>query len=155
MEGIIKGKVCWIPVETINRIAPEIDTSDFKDIEELYDVCDELLTGEGFITSEGDLKPTGEVLDNGYYDLRYDTAIVRGTKREGKFIIKEVGIAFEGIRNSRQTDLDKLVYARNHLRVKTTHGKPDDDSLKAWEYLDGYIRKMQELSVKNIKELLK
>lgn len=152
---MLKGKINWIPVQTINKVAQRIDTSDFKDEKQLYEALAEHLTAEGFVLWDEDLYFKEELVSNRWREVRYNKMIIRGTKRDNKFIIKEVGVSYEHIKNTVHTDLDKLVYARNHLRIPTVHGVPEEDGLKAWEYFDGYISKMQELGVRNLKQLLK
>lgn len=94
MGRMTKGKVCYIPVREINKIAPEIDTSDFTDIDQLYDVCEEHLLTQGFILFDDPIEFIAEVTVNRYHELRYNCIIVKGTRRNDKFIINEVGTRF-------------------------------------------------------------
>lgn len=152
---MIKGKINYFTVDDINRIAPELNTSDFVDIAPYYDACEELMMGQGFETWDDDLVFMDEIIVNGVYELRYNIAVVRGIKRNGKFILQSIGISYHHIKNNKMTDLDKLVYARNHLRAHTVNGTPEDDGVKAFEYMDEYIKKMRDAGAKNIKQLLK
>lgn len=152
---LIKGKLNHFDVSDINRIAPELDTSNFTDIEPFYDALEEEMLEQGFILWDDELEFKEELIQKGFHVLRYNIAIVRGTRRDDKFIVKDIAISYRGIKNNKMNDLDKLSYARNHLRGATIHGVPEEDGVKAFKYLDEYIKKMQELGVKNIKELLK
>lgn len=150
-----KGKVNWIPVEEIKKIAPDLDTSDFKDIEPYYDAIEEHMLEQGFVLWDDPIEFESEVTVGGYHELRYNCAVVKGTRRSDKFIIKEVGVAYQHIKTTPVTDLDKLSYALNHLTAYTVHGVPDKSSVEAQKYLKEYIAKMRELGVKNLKQLLK
>ena len=152
---MIKGKINFFTAKDIHVIAPHLNTSDFVEIDAYYDACEEVMMGDGFETWDDDLIFTEELLINGVYERRYNIAVVRGIKRNDKFILQEIGISYYHIKNNKMTDLDKLVYTRNHLRAHTVHGTPEEDGIKAFKYLDEYILKMREHGVKNIKQLLK
>lgn len=152
---IIKGKLNIFSVSDIHRISPDLDTSDFVSIEPFYDAFEEEMLEHDFVLYDDDIEFIEERLVKGYYEKRYNIAIVRGIKRNDKFIVKDIAIAYHHIKNTKMTDLDKLTYVRNHVRIPTINGIPDEDGLKAWKYLEEYINKMKELGVKNIKELLK
>ena len=150
----IKGKLNRFDVETINRIAPELDTSDFTDIVPYYDALEEEMLEQGFVLWDDDIVFDKEIVNKGYHELRYNIVLVRGTRRDDKFIVRDISVSYKGIKNNKMNDLERLSYARNHLRIPTVNGVPEEDGLKAFKYLDEYIKKMQELGVKNIKELL-
>jgi hypothetical protein len=152
---LIKGKLNRFDVDDIHRIAPDLDTSDFVDIVPYYDALEEEMLEQGFVLWDDDLVFDREVVNSRYHEKRYNIAVVRGTQRDDKFIVKDISISYKGIKNNKMNDLERLSYARNHLRVPTINGKPEEDGLKAFRYLDEYIKKMQEMGVKNIKELLK
>jgi len=154
---MIKGKlkINWFKADDLIRMDNTLPVSDFVKLEPFYDVCEEYMHSLGYVLWDDDIVFEEEYTDKGYHELRYNCAVVRGVKRKDKFIINELGIAYYHIMGSKLTDLDKLVHARNNLRVFLDGDmRPQEDSVQAMRYLDEYIKKMRELGVENIKQLL-
>lgn len=153
---MIKGKLRlnWFEAKELSKMG--LTVGDFKDIEPFYDACEEVLLEQGFELWDGDIIYEGTDAKGGVTRKKYNCAVVSGTEREGKFIVKELGIAYYHIKTSKVTDLDKLVFALNHTAYfNDGSGQPQEDSIKAKKYLQAYIDKMRELDITNIKQLLK
>lgn len=155
---MVKGKLRlnWFSADQLRKMDDMLPVSDFTDIEPFYDACEEELLEQGFELWDGDIIKEREGLINGVYEIRYNCAVVKGTVRNDKIKVKEIGIAFYHIKKSTMTDLDKLVHALNNLRMFVDgNGNPQEDSLQARKYLEDYIHKMRETGVSNLKQLLK
>ena len=98
MAYMRKGKVCWLDASMINAIEPKLNTSDFKELEPYYDVLEEHLLNEGFVLYDDPIEFIADVTVNGFHELRYNCAIVKGTRRNGKFIVNEIGISYQHIK---------------------------------------------------------
>ena len=149
---MIKGKlrINWFSADELRNLDDSLPVSDFTILEPFYDVCEETMEEEGFVLWDDDIEFVEEIVSNGFHEMRYNCAVVRGTKRKNKFIIKELGIAYYYIKNSIMDDISKLAYAYDHLSVFKAGGKPEEDSLKAKKYLKDIIEKMKSGKKKNI-----
>lgn len=148
---MIRGKVNWFSAKDINRIAPDIDTSNFTDINPYYDACEEIMMAEGFEMWDDDISEEGEQLIRGVWNKRYNIAVIKGVKRKDKFIVNEVGIAYKHIHNNKMNDLEKLTRAVNHLFPNKVAGKYEDDGIEAKKLLSQVIDKMKSSRQKNVK----
>jgi len=153
----IKGKINHFTRDELKRIAPDLDINNFTFLMPWYDALEEYMLSNGFVIEDEheDIELIKEWQDGHRYFKKYNIAVVELTKHEDKHRLQSIGMRYVGIRASRLNDLEKLSYVMNHLKPYTINGIPEDDGVKAQEYLQGYIDKMKELGVKNIKELLK
>lgn len=152
----IKGKINFFEKDELIQLAPELDINNFSDIGEWYDVLEETLLDQGFVLYDDEIDFIKEWKNGRYYFFKYNCAIVQTIKSGDKYSIKKIGIAYHHIKNNKMTDLEKIIHARNHLSAfKDANGLPNEDSVKAFAYLDEYIKKFKEYGYKNIKQLLK
>ena len=90
---MLKGKINWFTRKDIHRFDPHFDLYQI-DEEKLYDLCEEQMLDMGFVLFDNDLVFEKEVIINGWYERRYSCMVLKGKKRKGRFILKEVGIQF-------------------------------------------------------------
>ncbi|ANS04904.1 hypothetical protein [uncultured Mediterranean phage] len=147
----IKGKLAFFTAKDINRIAPDLDTSDFQNIIPYYDACEEALLDDGFELWDDDIEFVEEDLVSGKHELRFNIALVKGFKRKGKFVLHSIGISYKHIHNNKMNDLEKLVKAYNNLTPHKTGEHVEQDGIDAKKVLWEVIEKMKNNRVKNIK----
>lgn len=147
----IKGKINHFDRECLKQIAPDLDVDNFdgNQFDRWYDALEEVLLNEGFVLDEEPIALV-KVLNNGskvYH--KYNCAVVITVGGA----IKSIGIKYISINNNKMTDFEKLVYARNHLKAHTINGKPEEDGVKSFDYLDEIIKKMKNMGLRSLKSL--
>jgi len=150
---MIKGKlrVNWFSADELELLDETLPLDDFTTLGQFYDVCEEKMLEEGFELWDDEINYVDEVDTGRWIEIRYNCAIVRGKRMDGKFSVKEIGISYYHIKNSNMDDLARLSYAYDHLRPFTAGGREEQDGVKAKKYLKDIIDKMRKQNLKNIK----
>ena len=136
----IKGKIAWVYQDELKKLAPELMNK--TNVEAWYDVLEEHFLEQGYILPDEEITLLTAQNRGHMTYLRYNVIILVVSNK-----IHKIGMVYKGI-NRTENDIDKLSSVANHFRA-TEEGK------KAQVVLLEYIRKMRELGIKNVKQLLK
>lgn len=90
---MIKGKVCYFTRKDIKKFDRNFDLYNLDEIK-LYDLLEEQMWNLGFIMFDNDLVFDKEIIVNGWHERRYSCMVLRGKKRNGRFILAECGIQY-------------------------------------------------------------
>lgn len=94
---MVRGKLCLFERKDIEKIEPDFDCHDFDEIE-LYNILEEHIQDLGFVVYDEDIVFEKEIINNRYHERRYNCMVLKGTRRKGKFILKQIGIQYKYIK---------------------------------------------------------
>ena len=94
---MVKGKLCWFSKKDIKKIEPDFGFDESKIID-LYNILEEHMLNLDFVVYDEEIKFNKEIVNNRYHELRYNCMVLKGTRRKGVFVLKEIGIQFRHIR---------------------------------------------------------
>lgn len=89
----LRGKVNWFDRKDIRKFDPTFDLY-YLDERKLYDLLEEQMWRMGFVMFDNDFVFDKEIIVNGWHERRYSCMVLRGKRRNGRFILKECGIQF-------------------------------------------------------------
>jgi hypothetical protein len=90
---MIKGKLNWFTRKDILKFDKGFNLQDL-DEKKLYDLLEEQMLDMGFILFDNEFTFNKEIVVNGWHERRYSCMVLKGVRRKGRFILKEVGIQF-------------------------------------------------------------
>ena len=94
---MIKGKICWFTRKDILGFDKHFDLQNLDELK-LYDLLEEQLLDMGFVLFDNDLVFDKEIIVKGWHERRYSCMVLKGVKRKGRFILKEAGVQYAGIK---------------------------------------------------------
>ena len=92
-EAMIRGKICWFNKKDIKKIDSSYVFNE-TDVLELYNILEEHMLDLGFVLYDDEIKFEKEIIINRYHEIRYNCMVLKGTRRKGVFILKEIGIQY-------------------------------------------------------------
>jgi len=90
---MLRGKINWFTRKDILKFDKEFNLYELDEIK-LFDLLEEQMWNMGFILFDNDLVFEKEIIVNGWHERRYSCMVLKGVKRKGIFILKEVGIQY-------------------------------------------------------------
>jgi len=90
---MIKGKLCWFTRKDVKKFDKDFDLIELNETR-LYDLLEEQMLDMGFVLYDNELEFDKEVVHNGWHWRRFTCMVIKGIRRNGKFVMSEVGIQY-------------------------------------------------------------
>lgn len=96
MPNIIKGKLCHFTRKDIRKIDKNFDLYRLEEMK-LYDLLEEHMLDNGFVVYDEDIEFSKEIVYGGWHWRRYNCFVLKGKRRNGRFILSEAMVQYSHI----------------------------------------------------------
>lgn len=94
---MIRGKLNIFERKDIRKFDKHFDLYSLDELR-LYDLLEEQMLNMGFVMFDNDIEFEKEEIVKGWHERRYSCMLLKGKRRNGRFILHSVGIQYKHIK---------------------------------------------------------